>query len=95
MRAFTSRDEKQAVYGSVLGILLAVNVPIVIYSIKLWSNTEQLHPQVVANQGLRDERYVYAMVGGIVAMLLVTAWLWMMRVSQLILEDRVREVAAE
>lgn len=44
--------EKVAPHSAVLGILGAVTVPIVVYSIKLLPSTLQLHPQVIENRGL-------------------------------------------
>ena len=61
-RLFTKGHERQAEFAAVLGILAAVNVPIVIFSIKLLGQTEQLHPQVIANRGLSDLRFVLAFV---------------------------------
>src|SRR5690606_1916510 len=58
-RSASSGMHERASYSAVIGILAALNVPIVIFSIKLLDHSEQLHPEVVADQGLGDARYVY------------------------------------
>ena len=60
LRVFAD-DEKVATHAAVLGIISAVNVPIVIYSIRLLPNISQLHPIVVEKQGLKDPLFTYGM----------------------------------
>ena len=48
--------------GSVFMIISAVQIPIVIYSIKFLDSVNQVHPQVAANQGLTDKGYVLAWI---------------------------------
>ena len=72
---FRQREEERR-FSAVLGIIAAVNVPIVIFSIKLLSHREQLHPEVVGNQGLSDPRYVYGYISGCIAVLLLSALVW-------------------
>lgn len=43
--------------ASALGILSAVTVPIVVFSVKLLPQAAQLHPQVVENSGLKHPSY--------------------------------------
>lgn len=74
-RLFRQREEERR-FSAVLGIIAAVNVPIVIFSIKLLSHREQLHPEVVGNQGLSDSRYVYGYISGCVAVLLLSILTW-------------------
>src|SRR5262249_12715747 len=62
-------------FSAVLGILCAVNVPIVIFSIRILSASEQLHPEVVANQGLRDPRFVVGLIAGNIVVILFGALL--------------------
>jgi len=45
---------KIASHSAILGILGAVMVPIMIYSVKLLPQAAQLHPQVLENRGLQD-----------------------------------------
>ena len=75
LRSFTADSSQRRNFAAVLGILAAVNVPIVIFSIKLLDQAQQLHPEVVAQQGLRDESFVVALVICIAAMLAASLWL--------------------
>lgn len=81
--------EKVATHGAVLGIISAVNVPIVIYSIKLLPNIAQLHPQVVEKQGLKDPLFVstmfYCMLGVIILQFLLIAIRW--RIGKLEIQE--------
>jgi len=76
------------VASAVVGILSAIQMPIVIYSIKLLDKTEQLHPEVVGKMGLKDPRYVMAMVLSTIALLLLTAVLIRLRYRGLKLEKQ-------
>jgi heme exporter protein C len=79
LRAFAD-DEKAATHAAVLGIISAVNVPIVIYSIKLLPNIAQLHPVIVEKQGLKDPLFIsamfYCMAGMIVLQFLLILIRW-------------------
>jgi heme exporter protein C len=48
-------------HSAVLGILGAVTVPLMIYSIKLLPAAAQLHPQVIEQQGLKSPSYILAL----------------------------------
>lgn len=75
LRKFAVEHPLQRNYCAIVGILSALNVPIVVYSVKLLAATEQLHPQVVANQGLKDPSYVYTLIGAIIAVSLLAVWM--------------------
>lgn len=92
LRLYTYRDEKQAVYAAVLGVLSAINVPIVVFSIKLLDHAEQLHPQVVGRQGLTLAGYQQGLLLGILAMLALSVLLLIIRLRSLTLEEKVREL---
>jgi heme exporter protein C len=81
--------------SAVLGILAAINVPIVVYSVKLLPHSEQLHPQVVANQGLTDPMYVAAFVTSICAVCLLALWCFTLLSAQLLLKDQIESVTAD
>ncbi|MCB9029443.1 MAG: cytochrome c biogenesis protein CcsA [Deltaproteobacteria bacterium] len=68
LRAFGDK-EKVAIHSAVLGIISAINVPIVVFSIKLLPKATQIHPQVVQDRGLRDPSFVYTMLIGMIAMI--------------------------
>ena len=78
--------------SAVLGIIVAVNVPLVVYSIKILTADQQLHPEVVANRGLRDSSFVYALLLANVAFLSLSAWFTTLRFLQLSLADRLLQV---
>ncbi len=79
LRVFADSN-KVASQAAVLGIISAVNVPIVIYSIKLLPNIAQLHPQVVEKQGLKDPLFVstmfYCMLAVVILQFLLIALKW-------------------
>lgn len=85
LRSFTTNDERQGNFSAVLGILCAVNVPIVIFSVKFLDHTQQLHPQVVVNRGLEDIRLIYTLIISNVAVILLAMWLLMLKVKNLLL----------
>lgn len=53
-------DDRVARHAAVLGIVGAITVPIVVYSIQLLPASSQLHPRVLEKNGLRDPRFVQA-----------------------------------
>jgi heme exporter protein C len=59
---------KVSQHCAVLGVLAAITVPIVVFSIRLLPQFAQLHPQVIENRGLRDPRFVEAWAIGTFAM---------------------------
>ncbi len=87
LRSFSSGSPGEKNFSSVLGIIAALNVPIVVFSIKLLSHTEQLHPEVVAKQGLGDERFVYALLISIAAVTLFANWLLVIETTDKLLEE--------
>lgn len=70
MRSF-GEPGKIAPHSAVLGIIGALTVPVMIYSIKLLPAAAQLHPQVVENRGLRDPSFTHAMFISIAALVLL------------------------
>lgn len=49
--------DRMARQASALGILSALTVPLVVFSVKLLPQSAQLHPQVVENSGLKHPTY--------------------------------------
>ncbi|MCO6429433.1 MAG: cytochrome c biogenesis protein CcsA [Deltaproteobacteria bacterium] len=68
-----------AAHCAVLGILGAINVPIVVYSIKLLPHMVQLHPEVVERQGLKDPLFKTAMFWSMGAMVAFQMFLTVFR----------------
>jgi heme exporter protein C len=81
-RSFLESDEKLQSFSSVVGILVAIQIPIVIFSVRLLSPQEQLHPEVVANQGLKDSRFVLALISANISTILLGLLLFLYRVRQ-------------
>jgi len=77
--------------ASVVGILSAVQVPIVMFSVKLIDHTEQLHPQSVSNQGLEDPSYVWALVLSIIAVCIFSLWLSIVKFSEELLAEEIKD----
>lgn len=91
LRWFSESHERQGVLCAVMGILSAVNVPIVVFSIRLLSENEQLHPQVVARGGLRDLPYSGLCLGmSTFGFICLGVWLSLLFFQQRNLERRLR-----
>lgn len=90
LRSYTSSDSRQSAFAAVLGILAAVNVPIVMVSIRFLDHSQQLHPKVVADQGLQDERYVYVLLLTMVAGFGMSLWFFVVKLTHLVLENELK-----
>ncbi len=78
---------KERNFNSVLAILAAVNVPIVIFSVKLLDHSEQLHPQVIAERGLESPWYVFTLLLAILSLSLLAVWMVSLKLNNLILRE--------
>lgn len=67
LRVFAPEDKK-AIFGAGIGFLSAIMVPVVIYSIELLPHTIQVHPQVVAQGGLKDPKFTECFVASIITL---------------------------
>ncbi len=92
LRSFSEGHVRQRNFAAVLGIIASAYVPIVIVSIKFLDRTQQLHPQVAAEQGLRDMRFVYTLILAIMSLVLFSLWLLLLKVSNLVLRRELREL---
>lgn len=90
LRRFSSGQERGEAFAAVLGILIALNVPIVIFSIQLLSHTEQLHPEVVGQRGLRDWRFAFGLIVSNVALIAAALWLCWLQLTGIVLRERIR-----
>lgn len=70
LRMFGNKN-RVAAHCSVLGILGALTVPLVVFSIKLMPGLVQLHPVVVENRGLKDPSFVTGMFLGMGTLVLL------------------------
>lgn len=92
LRSFTQNDHRQGRFCAVLAILAAVNIPIVIFSVKFLDKAQQLHPQVMEERGLKDEHFVYGLVISMVAVVLISIWLFLLKLHQGVLEARIQRL---
>lgn len=76
LRMFGDR-QKIAAHSAVLGIIGAITVPIMIFSIKLLPQVAQLHPQVTKEGGLHpDMKYtMFVLMGTMVLFQFMLLWL--------------------
>jgi heme exporter protein C len=74
--------------GAILSILGSATVPLVWLSIRLMPQSEQLHPQVVEHQGLRDYRFVVTFLVAQLALVLLMSWLCFVRARLGLLERK-------
>lgn len=85
LRLFGDQD-RVASHAAVLGILGALTIPAVIYSIKLLPQVAQLHPQVVENRGLREASFRYTMFYTMISLVLFQGYLVWLRYRVALLE---------
>jgi len=91
LRLFGDRA-KVAQHAAVLGILSAVSVPVVVYSVKLLPHVAQLHPQVVENRGLREPIFEHTLFVTMGALVLLQSCLVWYRARVEILRRRIEAV---
>lgn len=89
LRAFAENSSKQKSFAAVLGIIAAINVPIVIVSVKFLNQAEQLHPEVVGRQGLRTASFVYTLVICILSMFCTSIWFTSVKTSSVLLKRKI------
>ena len=88
-RPLVEDEVKRRRLSSVLGLIIALNVPLVVFSIKLLSASEQLHPEVVADKGLKEASFVYALLLCTLALSAFAVWMMSLRFRQLSLASSI------
>jgi heme exporter protein C len=86
---------KVSTHASVLGILGSASVPLVYLSIKLLPQSARLHPEVLEQGGVKDSRFVLALVLSIFALLFLSAVLTWLRYRIARVDHLVRLAEAE
>jgi heme exporter protein C len=93
MRAMLEESEQVARFAAVVGIVAALDVPVVIVSVRLWRT---IHPAVLVTRqgghGLEDPRMVVTLLVSVAAFTLMFAWLLMLRLTVLRMRTRISEV---
>ena len=87
LRSFAD-PKRVAAHSAVLGVVGALTVPAVVFSIKLLPQSAQLHPVVVENRGLREVSFRYTLTYTIIAITVLEAVLIWVRTRIAWLEDR-------
>jgi hypothetical protein len=85
LRAYGDQERVRQ-HAAVLGILGALMVPVVVYSIQLLPQYAQLHPQVVERQGLRDPLFYRGFYLGSLSTIALALWLFLIRFRIALLE---------
>jgi len=90
VRGFSAGHSRQKSFLSVIGIVAACFVPVVIYSVRMMSQNEQLHPQVVGRQGLTDPSYKVAVAVSAFALIFTGCWLVVTALSSKLLDAKLQ-----
>src|SRR5277367_430201 len=94
LRAMAGDSDQGARFGAVVGIVAAIDVPIVIVSVRLWRT---IHPAVLVTRqgghGLEDPRMVATLLVALAAFTLLWAWLLMLRFTMLRTRSRMNALA--
>jgi heme exporter protein C len=89
LRAMADDTAEVARFGAVIGIVAALDVPVVILSVRLWRT---IHPAVLITRtgehGLQDPRMVVTLLVALAAFTALFGWLLMVRFGQLRLRSR-------
>ncbi|MFM7734505.1 MAG: cytochrome c biogenesis protein CcsA, partial [Alphaproteobacteria bacterium] len=92
LRRLSAGDDTTRRYAAVLGIVGALNIPLLVLAVRLWRG---IHPAVMINKdpeaGLKDPSMTWALLVANVAMALLFDWLVSLRTRILRID---REVAA-
>lgn len=84
LRASSDESPQVARFAAVIGIVAALDVPIVIVSVRLWRT---IHPAVLVTKqgehGLEDPRMIATLLVALGAFTILFAWLLMLRFAQM------------
>src|SRR5215469_4928853 len=96
LRASADDSPQVARFAAVVGIVAALDVPIVIVSVRLWRT---IHPAVLITKtgehGLEDPRMVVTLLVSLVAFTIFFIWLLMLRFAQLRARTRLCRMGQE
>jgi heme exporter protein C len=94
LRAMADDSPQVARFAAVVGIVGALDVPVVIVSVRLWRT---IHPSVLVmrggGHGLQDPRMVVTLLVSLTAFTVLFAWLLMLRFAELRMGSRLGEIA--
>jgi heme exporter protein C len=93
LREFSGNTDQAARYAAVLGIVGAIDIPIIHYSVFWWRT---IHPAVLVNReggtGLADPRMVETLAVSFIAFALLLGWLIWVRNESARLHDEVEDL---
>jgi heme exporter protein C len=93
LRSFGGADDQIARYAAVVGIIGAIDIPVIIVSVRLWRG---IHPAVLMTRegktGLVDPTMRLTLFWNGIAFLLLFAWLVGVRLRGLRIEDTIEEL---
>jgi heme exporter protein C len=96
LRAYGSDEDQIARYAAVLGIVGAIDIPLIVVSVRLWRG---IHPAVMMSRdpqgGLRDPAMRLTLLVSALAFLLTYAWLLLVRVRSLRVAEEVERLHRE
>lgn len=96
MRSSMADSPMIARYAAVVGIVAALDVPVVIVSVRLWRT---IHPAVIVTRqgghGLQDPRMIITLLVSLLAFTVMWAWMLLVRFTQLRMRTRMVEVRRE
>src|SRR6202158_976626 len=96
LRAMADDTPEVARFGAVIGIVAAVDVPVVVVSVRLWRT---IHPAVLVTRqgghGLEDPRMVATLLVAMAALTALFVWLLILRFATLRTQTRLNQVARE
>jgi heme exporter protein C len=96
LRSSMADSPMVARYAAVIGIVAALDVPVVIVSVRLWRT---IHPAVLVTRqgghGLQDPRMVVTLLVSLLAFTVMWAWMLLVRFGQLRMRTRMARVRRE
>ncbi len=96
LRAMADDSAEVARFAAVVGIIAALDVPVIIVSVRLWRT---IHPAVLVTRrgghGLEDPRMVAALIVSTLAFTVLFAWLLLTRLAELRTCSRLAELRRE
>ena len=96
LRTIADDTQQIAKFAAVIGIVAALDVPVVIVSVRLWRT---IHPAVLVTRqgghGLEDPRMVVTLLVSLAAFTLLFGWLLLLRFSELRMRTRLAALARE
>jgi heme exporter protein C len=96
LRAMVDDSPQVARFAAVVGIVAALDVPVIIVSVKLWRT---IHPAVLVTRqgghGLEDPRMVATLLVSLAAFTVLFAWLLLVRFGELRMRSRLGSVARQ